>query len=86
MGRMTEKAELMKFLESIWESTAIVEENKKNEDLVEVLPDLPVAVERFKRGENVTIKLLRGILLVCYNFDTPKYGENKEDYENRKNW
>ena len=63
MQRMRERAELIKSLESIRESTAVAEVNKKNEDLAEVLPDLPAAVERFKKGENVTVKLLRGILL-----------------------
>ena len=65
----------------IRESTAVAEVNKKNEDLPEVLPDLPAAVERFKRGENVTIKLLREILLACYNVDMPKSGKKKEEYE-----
>ena len=63
IGRMRERAELMKSLESIRENTAVAEVNKKNQDLAEVLPDLPAAVERFKKGENVTVKLLRGILL-----------------------
>jgi hypothetical protein len=65
----------------IRESTAVAEVNKKNEDLPEVLPDLPAAVERFKRGENVTIKLLREILLACYDVDMPKSGKKKEEYE-----
>ena len=50
MQRMRERAELIKSLESIRESTAVAEVNKKNEDLAEVLPDLPAAVERFKKG------------------------------------
>ena len=53
IGRMRERAELMKSLESIRENNAVAEVNKKNEDLAEVLPDLPAAVERFKKGENV---------------------------------
>jgi hypothetical protein len=48
IGRMRERAELMKSLESIRENTAVAEVNKKNEDLAEVLPDLPAAVERFR--------------------------------------
>ena len=81
IGRMRERAELMKSLESIRENNAVAEVNKKNEDLAEVLPDLPAAVERFKRGENVTIKLLREILLACYDVDMPKSGKKKEEYE-----
>ena len=83
IGRMRERAELMKSLESIRENTAVAEVNKKNEDLAEVLPDLPAAVERFKRGENVKVKLLRGILLACYDVDMPKSGKKKEEYEKK---
>ena len=73
----------MKSLESIRENTALAEVNKKNEDLAEVLPDFPAAVERFKRGENVKVKLLRGILLACYDVDMPKSGKKKEEYEKK---
>ena len=63
MQRMRERAELIKSLESIRESTAVAEVNKKNEDLAEVLPDLPAAVERFKKGENVTVNCCEGFFL-----------------------
>ena len=88
---MKEKTEVLTSLESIIrEITTVAEENGKNEDLAEVLPDLPAAVERFKRGENnVTFKLLRGSLLAlaCYDVDMPKSGMKKESMRiSRKNW
>jgi len=82
MGRMKEKAELMKSMESIRESEAAAEMNKRSADLAEVLPDLPSAIQRFRRGENVTIKLLRGIILACYDVHMPT-GKKKAEYESR---
>ena len=79
LQRMKSRAELMKSLESIKESKTELDAKKKREDLANILPKLPGGVEKFKRGENITVDVINGILVACYDISIPK-GKKKPVY------